>query len=170
MPTLHIVEGPVGAGKTTYATELGRQIAAPPLVLDSWMATLFRPDRPESGLWQWYAERKQRCVSQIMSIARATLDHGHDAVVELGLIRVADRLAIYAELEKEGRAFRVHLLDAPREERWERVSERNRERGTTFSMHVSAEIFDLASDLWEPVSEEELAGRAGTFVFVAGSR
>lgn len=41
MPILHIIEGPVGAGKTTYANQLGRDLGTPPLVLDAWMTNLF---------------------------------------------------------------------------------------------------------------------------------
>ena len=50
MPMLHMIEGPVGAGKTTYANRLGRKLGAAPLVsrrLDG--DVLFRPDRPDGG-------------------------------------------------------------------------------------------------------------------------
>lgn len=53
MAALHLVEGPVGAGKTVFATQLGLELQTPPLVLDDWMATLFQSDRPEEGLWSW---------------------------------------------------------------------------------------------------------------------
>ena len=94
MPTLHIIEGPVGAGKTTYANKLGREVGSPPLVLDSWMATLFQADRPKANLWPWYAERKARCVSQIMQLARCALDHQNNVIIELGLIKADDRLEL----------------------------------------------------------------------------
>jgi len=163
MPTLHIIEGPVGAGKTTHANQLSRELRTPPLVLDSWMTNLFQADRPEADLWTWYAERKARCFSQIMSLARNALDLGNDAIVELGLIRVEDRLKLYASLESEGRNFLVHVLHTPREERKRRVSQRNLDQGETFAMHVSEEVFEMASDMWEPVCETERNGRADKF-------
>ena len=121
MPAWHIIEGPVGAGKTTYANQLGRELRTPPLVLDNWMTNLFQADRPEADLWTWYAERKARCFSQIMVLARNALDLGNDAIVELGLLKAKDRLDLYVSLENEGRDFLVHVLRAPRAERRRRV-------------------------------------------------
>lgn len=165
MATLHIIEGPVGAGKTTYAIGLGRELGTPPLVLDAWMVNLFQADRPETGLWPWYAERKARCVVQIMDLTRSLLDHGQDAIVELGLIKVADRVALYTELEAQGRPYQVHVLDAPRQDRRDRVARRNAERGETYAMQVSPEVFAMASDMWEPVGTAERQGRGERFRF-----
>lgn len=163
MPNLHIIEGPVGAGKTTYAVQLGRELGTPPLVLDTWMANLFQADRPDTGLWAWYAERKARCIVQIMALACDALDHEVDAIVELGLIRFDDRLKLYYALEAEHRSYLVHVLDTPREERRRRVSKRNDEQGETFAMHVSDDVFSLASDMWEPVEDAERNGRENSF-------
>lgn len=165
MATLHIIEGPVGAGKTTYAIGLGRELGTPPLVLDSWMVNLFQADRPETDLWPWYAERKARCTVQIMDLARSLLDHGQDAIVELGLIKAADRVALYSELETQDRPYLVHVLDAPRQDRHDRVARRNVERGETYAMQVSPEVFALASDMWEPVGAAERQGRDANIHF-----
>jgi len=166
MPTLHIIEGPVGAGKTTYAIKLGKKVGSPPLVLDSWMATLFQADRPAANLWPWYAERKARCVSQIMRLARGALEHGNDVVIELGLIKAEDRLQLYAELEGETRDYLVHVLETPREERKRRVRDRNVDKGETFAMLVSDEVFEMASDMWEPIDELERQSRPEHFLNV----
>lgn len=163
MQTIHIIEGPVGAGKTTYAIELGRKIGTPPLVLDKWMVNMFLADRPEGEIWDWYAERKARCIHQIMEIARGLVDSENDAVVELGLIKVEDRLQLYADLEAKDQTYMVHVLEAPRVERKRRVAKRNAEQGETFAMHVSDEIFEIASDMWEPIGKTEQRGRSGRF-------
>jgi adenylate kinase family enzyme len=47
MPTIHIIEGPVGAGKSTYATALALRTQGIHIALDAWFATLFSPDRPD---------------------------------------------------------------------------------------------------------------------------
>jgi hypothetical protein len=39
------------------------------------------------------------------------------------------------------------------------VLERNRSHGATFSMPVPPDIFELASDLWQPPDSDECAGR-----------
>lgn len=164
MPKLHIIEGPVGAGKTTFANQMGRTLKTPPLILDAWFVTLFRPDRPADGLWDWYADRKQRCVAQISDMAVALIAAGHDTIVELGLIRQDSRMAYYAQIEALDLQYTVHVLDAPKAQRQARVRKRNTERGATYAMDVSDEIFAVASDMWEPPDAAECAGRDVRFI------
>ena len=129
MVMLHMIEGPVGAGKSTYANHLGHQIKAAPLVLDDWMATLFRADRPDGEVWQWYGERKQRCIEQIWCLARAQIAMGGNAIVELGLVQRVPRVSFYERVEAADIDLRVHVLDASHDERLRRVQARNRQRG-----------------------------------------
>lgn len=155
MPHIHLVEGPVGAGKSTFAFRLGQRHRAPHLNLDEWMATLFRADRPETDHRIWYAERKARCIEQIWSVACEILDTGSDVVLELGLVQRAVREAFYERVDAAGHEMTVYLLDAPRDVRRARVRERNRVQGATFAMVVPDEIFELASDLWEAPDDRE---------------
>ena len=55
--------------------------------------------------------------------------------------------------------IRPEARDAPRDVRRERVERRNRDQGATFSMVVPPAIFELASDMWEPLDDDERAGR-----------
>jgi hypothetical protein len=70
----------------------------------------------------------------------------------------------------DGAGFRwtLYVLDAPREVRRERVSERNRVMGPTFSMVVPPAIFELASDRWEPPDPHECDGRDVRFLWTGG--
>lgn len=164
MAKLHIIEGPVGAGKTTFAAQLSHRHKTPPLVLDDWMANLFRPDRPAEDFWRWYAERKDRCVAQIWKMASGLLDTGNDAIVELGLVQSAQRFSLYERVEAGRYDYTVYVLDAPIAERRDRVRNRNVEKGPTFSMAVPDEVFALASQMWEPLDKAECAGRDVHFV------
>ena len=58
----------------------------------------------------------------------------------------------------------IHVIDAPRDVRRERVRERTRSKGATFSTVVPSDAFELASDLWEPPSARECEGRDVRFV------
>ena len=156
---MHLVVGPVGAGKSTYVRELCREHAALRLTLDEWMATLFRPDRPETDVMPWYIARTERCLEQIWRVALATLEVGTDVVLEIGLIRRHERESFYARVDALALDLVIHVLDAPREVRRARVEQRNRERGETFSMEVPPAIFELCSDLWEPLDLRETEGR-----------
>jgi len=156
---VHLVCGPVGAGKSTYATRLAREQRAVRLTLDEWMARLFRSDRPESGIVAWYRERAARSVAQIWSVSREVLAAEVSVVLESGLLARAERASFYAEVEHAGYELSLHIIDAARDVRRARVLERNRLQGATFSMVVPPEVFELASDLWEPPNEAELARR-----------
>jgi predicted kinase len=164
MAVIHLVEGPVGAGKSTYAAHLGMAHAAPRLILDDWMATLFRADRPETDVMVWYLERKQRCIEQIWNVAIDMVEAGSNVVLELGLIRRQDRAEFYSRVDAAGYKLEVHVLDAPRDIRRQRVRERNMAQGGTFFMVVPDEIFELASDLWQVPDEIECEERNIYFV------
>jgi predicted kinase len=159
MARIHLVVGPVAAGKSTFALELCRAHRAVRIELDEWMAALFRPDRPDANVVEWYVERSARCVEVIWRQAARTIDAGTDVVLEIGLILRHDRARFYDHVEVGGYAMTVYVLDAPRDVRRERVLLRNRERGETFSMEVHLPSFELASDLWQPLDETECRGR-----------
>ena len=167
MTRVHLLLGPVGAGKSTLARTLGRQHRALSLTLDEWMTVLFRDDRPASDLMPWYAERAQRCVEQIWRVTRAALAVDIDVILELGLVARRARADFYARLDAAGIDAVLHVLDAPREVRRQRVAQRNRQRGPTYAMTVPPAIFELASDLWEPILPEECAGRDVHFIDTA---
>lgn len=163
MPQIHLLIGPVGAGKTTFAAQLATRRDALVLNLDAWMANLFRPDRPADAnqveVMAWYAERVERCIDQIWEVTRGALAAGTEVVLEIGLIRRLDRERFYARVDAEAVDMRVYLVDAPREVRRARVLQRNRDKGATHSMDVPPEIFELASDMWEAPSEQEIEDR-----------
>lgn len=155
MATIHLVEGPVGAGKSTFVAELRKQYAAPGFILDAWFVRLYSPDRPATNVMEWYIARKARCLDQIWMAAQEVLDAGHDVVLELGLVERASREHFYAKVNEAGYDLAIYLLDAPREVRRERVRKRNLERGATYAMDVPDAFFELASDHWEPIGEVE---------------
>ena len=164
MAHLHLVVGPVGAGKSTFGLELARDHSAVRLTLDEWMAELFSPDRPDAGVMEWYVERTGRCIEQIWKVATRIIDVGTDVVLEIGLIQRRDRTRLYKRVHDAGLELKIYVLDAPREVRRERVEERNRVRGSTFAMVVPPHIFDLASDMWEPPDDAECSGRNVRFI------
>jgi predicted kinase len=151
----YLIEGPVGAGKSTFSKNLSQRINAPHLDLDSWMVRLFSPDRPASGTIEWYVERKERCIEQIWYIANEIMDSNCDVILELGLIQRLARQAMYRRIEDSGHQLFIYVLDAPREVRRERVRRRNFEKGDTFSMVVPDEIIEMASDMWEKPDDIE---------------
>ena len=158
---LHLIIGPVGAGKSTFARALAGKHRAVRLILDDWMAQLYGADeRPATGRIEWYLERRDRCLEQIWKLTAALCEVGTPVVLEIGLLRRAEREAFYRRVEDAGYDLAVYVLDAPREVRRERVMRRNEERGETFAQVVPLDFFELASDMWEPPDDDEASERA----------
>lgn len=137
---VHLVVGPVGAGKSTFAAALSRENTAVRLTLDDWFVTLFTPDRPDSGVVEWYRERSLRCIQQIWKMALEIVGSGTDAVLEVGLLRRREREQFYAQARLAGIPLRVFVVDAERAVRRERVLAHNRGGGETFSMVVPPDV------------------------------
>ncbi len=155
LPIVHLIEGPVGAGKSTFAKTLAASDGAIHIALDAWFAALFSPDRPAQNFVPWYIERKDRLVELIWSHSKCLLNAGSSVILELGLIQHAPRIEFCRRVRAEGYGLAVHVLDAPIEIRQERVRRRNIEQGRTFSMVVPDHVFEMASSLWQSPDEIE---------------
>src|ERR1044071_8050207 len=100
--TLHVIFGPCGAGKTTYAHALARREAAVVFVLDEWGARLFGPDVTGPLDFGWMVERLGRCQALIWSTASAVLAAGTSVVLDIGAMRRADRERIHRDAAAAG--------------------------------------------------------------------
>jgi predicted kinase len=164
-----LIVGPVGAGKSTLARELGKEHRAVLLILDDWMARLYGADeRPAEGLMQWYVERRDRCIGQLWQLARQMLSVGTNVVLEIGLIRRDERQTFLERVDAFDCGLTMYVLDASRELRRERVERRNQEMGDTYAMQVPPHIFEIASDMWQEPEPDECIGRDIRFLPTAG--
>jgi predicted kinase len=164
MPKVHLIEGPVGAGKSTYAESLALRTGGVHIALDEWFARLYSPDRPVGDFVAWYVERKERLLELVWTHAQRILTCGNAAILELGLIQRESRVAFCRNVLDVCAQLQVHIVDAPRELRRERVRRRNTEQGSTFSMVVPDPVFEVASNLWEAPDEDECSEFAVEFV------
>lgn len=154
---LHLLIGPVGAGKTTYAQRQCAQSRAVLLDLDTWMVRLYGDDRrPDDGVLQWYLERRERCRGLIWDLALSLLASGTDVYLETGLLGRGERASFYEEVAARDLSMRVCVVDAPRDVRRARVQQRN-QSANPYTQIVPAPFFEQASDAWEPPDEAERA-------------
>lgn len=125
--------------------------------LDSWMVAVYGGDeRPQEGRMRWYQERRDRCRALIWDVALNAIACGVDVFMEIGLLGVLEREAFCERVHAEGIALKVYVVDAPRGVRRERVLRRNASAAPSTQV-VPLEFFEVASDAWEPPSEEERA-------------
>lgn len=158
--TLHVIFGPCGAGKTTYAHALARREGAVPFILDEWGARLFGPDVRGPIEFGWMVERLGRCNALIWSTAAAVVAAGASVVLDLGLMRRGDRDRIRQMAQAAGLPLKWHFVDAPQDVRRARIHARNTARGETFAAEVTPEMFELLEGLYEAPAPAELDGAA----------
>jgi predicted kinase len=156
--TLHVIFGPSGAGKTSYAHAFSRRETAVAFVLDEWMAQLFAPDMPQPLEYEWMVERVARCEAQIWSAAAGVLATGTSVIFDIGLMRRADRARVREIAEAADLPLQFHFVTAPTEVRRARVAERNVIRGENFAIEVTQDMFEFIEGVFEPPEPAELAG------------
>jgi predicted kinase len=155
---LNVIFGPCGAGKTTYAHAFARREKAVAFILDDWMARLFGADMPEPIEYEWMLERVGRCEAQIWSVAAGTIAAGTSVILDIGLMRKADRERVRQIAEATDLPLQWHFVDAPAEVRRARVAGRNVVRGESFAIEVSPDMFDFIEGVYEPPEPAELTG------------
>ena len=158
MPTIHLVYGPQGAGKSTYALQLAARLGAVRFSIDDWMGNLFGPDLPTPMSLPWIMKRVQRCEQRIWVTARDIARTGGDVVLDLGFMKVSNREAFLSLADDSGFPAQLHYVNAPLDVRRARVLARNVAKGETFSFEVTAPMFDFMEREFEPPTPRELAG------------
>jgi predicted kinase len=157
MPTVHLICGSTGAGKTTYAAAIAARIGAVRLSIDEWMATLFIADRPDPPSVGWALERLERCERQMWLLAQQLIERDIDVVFDLGLSTRDQRERMRMLVAQTRAESKLHYLDVSVETRRSRVLQRGAQtRGQSFE--ISRPMFDAMESYFEPPTDDELYG------------
>ena len=159
-----MISGLTGAGKSTYAEGLRRDLNGVRFSIDDWNAVLFFPDRDPTSDFNWFYERVQRCCAQMRATAEHLLEAGQPAVFDCGFTNLHERTLFYDWADSLGVPVTLHFVDVPKDLRWGRVQQRNAEKGETFALHVTREMFDFMEGIWEAPEASELADRNGVII------
>lgn len=155
MAAIHMICGPVGAGKTTYAIQLAKELRAVRFSIDDWISELFLPDKPEPLTYEWAVARAMRCERRIVAVSRGILELGTDVIWDMGFMERNQRTRIMSEIADLPYSVRMHSLEAPADVRRKRVRRRNVEKPDGYVMEVTDEIFDFMAQRTVPVSADE---------------
>ncbi len=157
MNKVHIVFGPQGAGKSTYSKKLSKEVSGVHLSIDDWMWKLFGDDLPKTMNLKWIMERVERCEKQIWSTAEQIVSCGGAVILDLGFTKLAKR-KLFEKLAKDHNfPSQLHYIHAPHAIRKQRVLDRNKEKGDTFSFEVTPGMFDFMETQFHSPTEEELS-------------
>lgn len=157
-----LIVGGTGAGKTTYARELAKEKSAVVYSIDNWMKSLYwqdMPDFPDMKWFQenhkWYTDRIARCEELIKNICLERAKFHQASLLDLGFTSAKHRKHFINFFQSDGIAVESHYLKIDPMIRWERVEQRNNNKGETHVMQVDRSMFDFMEGIFEEPSLEE---------------
>jgi predicted kinase len=150
-PTVHLLCGLNGAGKTTHARRLAAERRAVRFSLDEWMLLLYpglRYDAPG------YGERAESCKQLIWEVARQVLALGHDVILDWnGWSRA--RRALWHDLARgAGYGVVLHYVRVPLNVAISRAETRAAAQVAGAHLLDAEAIRHLAAIFEEPAEEE----------------
>jgi predicted kinase len=158
MPTVHLICGPVGAGKTTVARRLAETHGALRFSLDEWVMQLFAAEAPEPMVFDWWADHCERCSKRIWQVCEQALARNVDVILDCGFPAFAHREQYRRLALATGAGVHLHVVACEPDVRRDRVRTRNTERGPTFALPVTDAMFEGSEAWWEPPKGAELTG------------
>ena len=150
VPTVHLLFGAPGCGKTTFATRLSAQDRCVPLSHDDWIVGLLGP-QPSSEDFQWFAAPVHELLwRQAEKIVRA----GTDVVLDFGFWTRAERDAARARVQRMGARPVLYAFECTAEQAWGRISRRNASAAGS-ALHISEATFCVLAAQVEPLMPDE---------------
>jgi predicted kinase len=149
-PTVHVICGFIGSGKTTFAKKLEQQTGAVRITKDEWLIRLIGNDPTIDG----FAEYDHKICGLSRELAFYLVEKGVDVIIDEGFWARDERAEIRKQIVSLGAEHVLYYLDTPLETIRERVSRRN-VSPTEDSFMISRELLDGYLSDWQPPDEDE---------------
>jgi predicted kinase len=149
-PTVYLLCGFIGAGKTTFAKKLEKKTGAVRITKDEWSIRLIGQDPTIDG----YAEHDHRIIELSRDVAFQLVEKGIDVILDEGFWEKEQRDELRKRIEEMGATSIIYYVDTPIEVIRERVAGRNSNLSSD-SFIISRELLDYYLQYWQPPSEDE---------------
>ena len=149
-PTLYMLVGLPGSGKTTLAKKLEAEDRALRLTPDEWIVALYGDDLDRS-----HRDAVRDPVEAVQwQVAKRALSLACNVVLDWGFWSRAERTDYRSQAEALGARVRVIFLDVCTDELWTRISQRDESAGGTLG--ITRSELEQWSSLFEPPTDDEL--------------
>jgi predicted kinase len=108
LPTMYLICGLPGSGKTTFASKLDVKLGAVRFSLDEWLSSLYG----QENLQQHHKELEDRCKLLICKMARRMLGRGISVTLDFGFPTKTERDSYRQFAEKLGAQCQLCYLTA----------------------------------------------------------
>jgi predicted kinase len=154
MPTLYLMVGLPGAGKTTLAKQLEQELGALRLSPDEWIAPLYGRDLTDA-----YLDRTRSPIESVQwQVAERALTLGLDVILDFGFWSRQERDDYRDRAAALGARSEIRFVDVPLPELEKRLAARNADLPENCFVVTDASLHLWAS-WFEPPTPDELAPR-----------
>ncbi len=151
MPTLYLICGLPGAGKTTLARRLEAAHSAIRFCPDEWISKIIENNSDKAEL-----DRLRNPVEELQwNTAKSALAHGVNVILENGFWSKEERDQFLSKGKSLGARVELHFLDIPLDELIRRLESRNRNLPEN-TFKVSADELRLWTTWFEAPDAAEL--------------
>jgi predicted kinase len=150
-PTVYVLCGFIGAGKTTFARELEARTGAVRVTKDEWLSRRIGNDPTIDGC----ADYDHRIVELSRNVALFQLVEKRIAIIlDEGFWAKEERAVMRRRIEGMGTVAVLYYVDTPIDTIRERVARRSADPPKD-SFRVSGALLDSYLPYWQPPSEDE---------------
>ena len=149
-PTVYIVSGQVGSGKTTFAKKLESETEAIRFTPDEWMIKLFSPLPSNEEFDDYYFN----CCGIAWNIAQQVLKKGIDVILDFGFWKHCEREKYRKMIRDLGYEFKLYYIQCDTKTIKEHLKIRNnlQPAGTIV---IDENAFDFFAPQFEPPESDE---------------
>lgn len=158
-PSIYLLVGRIGSGKTTYAKQLESETGAIRFTHDEWMHRLLGPTPPEDR----YRELWHEVEDQIWQEAEASVRSGTDVILDFGFWTRESRNLARERAVDAGAIAKLHYVSCSRELAFERTMQRSKNPGAE-SLWIDEAAFEKLDALFEPIQEDEQIVTVSTLI------
>jgi predicted kinase len=157
-PTLYLLCGLPGAGKTTLAKRLEQEAPALRLTVDEWMTPLYGPSICEPNTLDRWNDAHDRVEKMQWQIAERALSLGVNVVLDFGVWAREEREVFRTRAAALGARSELIFLDQPLDVLKERVKARN-QTPEQAAYPITEDHLDQWHSFFQPPAQDELEPR-----------
>ena len=151
-PTVYLVCGQIGSGKTTFAKKLEKETDAIRFTPDEWLVRLYNELPPSNEFDKYY----YRCCDMAWNVAVEILKRGLSVILDFGLWKKKERDSYKKKISDLGAKYKLYYLSTEENIIKQRLKQRN-ENPAFGEIVITAEMFKYFSPCFEIPSPEEEA-------------